>query len=121
MSTSHRATWDLYTAAWREPDAGGKREILAGSTSPSCQYTDPLASVEGRDALVEYMIDFHRQVPGGHFVTTYFLDHHDRSIAKWNMAAGDGAVLGEGVSYGEYGDDGKLARMTGFFESSDGA
>ncbi len=49
-------------------------------------------------------------------MTTYFLEHHGRSIARWNMVDGEGAVLGDGISYGEYGDDGKLVAMTGFFE-----
>ncbi len=60
---------------------------------------------------------FHQQVPGGHFVTSYFLAHHDASIAKWNMVNAEGATIGEGVSYGQYNEQGALIAMTGFFET----
>ena len=33
------------------------------------------------------------------------------------MVGGDGTVLGEGISYGEYADDGRLRTMTGFFDT----
>ena len=112
-----RETWETYAAAWKEPTAQGKEAALAASVHPACTYRDPLMQVEGHAAQVEAMLGFHRQVPGGHFETTYFLAHHDRSIARWNMRTGDGAVVGEGISYGEYDAHGKLVAMTGFFET----
>jgi SnoaL-like domain len=113
---SKRATWDIYAAAWKEPTAQGKQAALAASVSPACTYRDPLTQFEGHAALIEGMLDFHRQVPGGHFETTYFLAHHDRSIARWNMRTGDGVVAAEGITYGEYDARGKLVTMTGFFD-----
>ncbi len=71
----------------------------------------------GWDALVAYMLDFHKQIPGGHFVTSYFLAHNKQSIAKWEMRNGEDAVMGEGISYGKYNEAGKLISMTGFFET----
>lgn len=82
-----------------------------------CTYNDPLIKTIGWDELLPYMLDFHKQVPGGHFITTYFLAHHDQSIAKWEMKNGQNEVIGEGVSYGQYNDSGKLISMTGFFET----
>ena len=43
--------------------------------------------------------------------------HNDKSIAKWDMCDGDGKVLMEGISYGEYNESGKLVSMTGFYEA----
>jgi hypothetical protein len=63
------------------------------------------------------MLDFHRQIPGGHFVTTWFLAHHQCSIAKWEMRNGENIVIGEGISYGTYNDEQKLLSMTGFFKT----
>ena len=117
MNSAIRATWDTYTMAWRETSAQAKAERLQASTTKHCTYRDPLTQTEGQDALVQYMLDFHQQIPGGYFETTWFLAHHDRSISKWKMLAGDGAVVGEGVSYGEYDSQGKLRAMTGFFDS----
>ena len=72
------------------------------------------------DELINYMLDFHKQVPGGHFVTNYFLAHNDQSIAKWEMKNGEAQVIGEGISYGKYNKNGKLISMTGFFETAAG-
>jgi hypothetical protein len=117
MSTDEqRVTWEAYVAAWKAPSREAKRAALAASVAPACVYRDPITRADGHDALIAYMLSFHEQVPGGHFETTYFLAHHDRSIARWNMRNGAGAVVSEGVSYGEYDAQGKLAAMTGFFE-----
>jgi hypothetical protein len=80
-------------------------------------YRDPLTEAKGHEPLIGYMLAFHAQIPGAHFVTKYFLAHHERSIAKWNLVDGSGNVIGDGISYAEYGSDGKLVAMTGFFEA----
>jgi hypothetical protein len=111
-----QATWEAYAQAWKLTTKEEKARALAESTSTTCSYRDPLAETHGHQALVDYMLQFHTQVPGGHFVTTYFQAHHERSVAKWNMVDANNTVIGEGVSHGEYGADGKLVAMTGFFE-----
>lgn len=116
MDSDKQTTWERYAAAWREPTAEGKQAALDATVEATCTYRDPLAVAEGHRALIDYMLAFHQQVPGGHFLTTYFLAHHDRSIAKWDMVDGAGAVIGHGVSYGEYGARGKLVAIAGFFD-----
>lgn len=117
MNLDYRSTWETYVSSWKAPSANEKQSALELSASADCVYRDPLASTTGYEGLVKYMLAFHQQVPGGYFETTWFLAHHDRSIAKWNMRGSDGAILGEGVSYGEYGQDGRLVTMTGFFDA----
>jgi len=112
-----RAVWERYVESWKVTSVAEKRRIYETCLAPSCVYTDPLTVATGWDELSNYMLDFHRQVPGAHFVTEYFLAHHERSIARWRMVRGDGRSLGEGTSYGEYDRDGKLLAMTGFFET----
>ena len=115
--TEHRQhTWETYASAWKAADADSKARFLQASVDPQCVYRDPLTRAEGHAALVDYMLDFHKQVPGGHFETTSFRTHGDCSAATWHMCDAKGSVLGEGVSYGEYGADGKLLAMTGFFD-----
>ncbi len=63
------------------------------------------------------MLDFHEQIPGGHFETQWFLAHHGRGVARWHMKAGNGEVVGEGISYCEFNEEGKLKTMTGFYET----
>lgn len=113
-----RQTWEAYTAAWKPESAARRRSLFAQTLRADCEYRDPLVHAVGWDALEAYMQDFHRQVPGGHFVTTSFMAHHGRSIAQWEMRGADAAVLGQGVSYAEYADDGKLRAMNGFFDVS---
>ena len=118
MSNENKRTaWEAYTKAWKEASAEGKRAALRVSVDSACVYRDPLVRADGTDALIEYMMEFHRQIPGGHFETTYFLSHHDRSVARWNMRNGQGLVVGEGISFGEYDARGALVTMTGFFET----
>ena len=112
-----RATWEKYVSAWKESSAEAKRAVLTASVDARCVYRDPLTEADGHDALVDYMLRFHEQVPGGHFETTYFLAHHERSIARWNMRSGEGAIVGTGISYGEYDEGGRLVAITGFFET----
>ncbi len=116
MKQLKRTIWGIYAQAWKETTREAKALALEQSVSPECVYTDPLTIAHGHAELIQCMLDFHKQVPGGHFPLTYFLDHHEVSIARWNMAAGDGTVIGDGMSYGQYGEDGRLIAMTGFFE-----
>ena len=117
MDHDLRTVWETYVSAWKVETSAEKAAILATCLMPSCVYTDPLTQAEGWDELVSYMLSFHQQVPGGHFVTEYFLAHHGRSIARWKMLNGEGQLLGEGTSYGEYDAQRRLVAMTGFFEA----
>jgi SnoaL-like domain len=121
MNADARTVWDTYTESWRAPTAAEKRDLWQRCLSPACVYTDPLAVARGWGELTDYMLDFHRQVPGGHFVTEEFMAHHRRSVARWRMVGRDGTTIGTGMSYGEYDDDGKLVVMTGFFLPPGGA
>lgn len=103
-------------ATWKTAAGADKREGFARCLSPDCRYADPLRVAHGWEELLAYMLEFQRQVPGGCFVTTAFMAHHDESLADWNLVDAGGNVLGTGRSYARYGQDGKLASMTGFFE-----
>jgi len=111
-----RDRWTGYASIWKLEGAEAKRRACAEHLSETCVYTDPLTQRKGWEALIEYMLEFHQQVPGGHFVTKEFKTHNGRSIAVWDMVGGDGTVMGNGISYGEYAEDGKLKTMTGFFD-----
>jgi hypothetical protein len=52
-----------------------------------------------------------------YFVTTYFMAHNNKSIAKWEMKNGEDAVLDDGIAYGEYNEEGKLTSITNFYET----
>ena len=111
-----QATWEAYTAIWRLDDPVAMKAACAKHLSPECRYLDPLTDRRGWDAIVEYVGEFHQQVPGGHFVTTAAFVHHGELLAHWNMVAGDGTVLDRGTSHATFTEDGRLATLSGFFE-----
>ncbi|HKO51761.1 MAG TPA: nuclear transport factor 2 family protein [Polyangiaceae bacterium] len=111
-----KAVWERYVASWKPQAAQQKRALFETCLAPECTYSDPLQVAHGWEALLEYMLEFQKQVPGGYFVTEYFATHHQKSIAKWRMLSADAAQIGEGMSYGEYDANGLLVAMTGFFE-----
>ena len=117
MNNDLAKTWNTYTTSWKEPTEAGKRKLFEQSLASDCKYTDPLAATKGWDELLNYMRDFHRQIPGGYFETTYFLAHHNQSISRWQMKNSSGEAIGEGISYGVYDPSGRLTSMTGFFET----
>lgn len=119
MTIQHQTQWELYATAWKVKTEAEKHTLFEQSLARECIYRDPLTVAKGWDALTAYMLEFHTMIPGGHFVTREFKAHNDRSIAEWNMCAGDGSVVGVGISYGEYNSAGKLTSMTGFFDVPD--
>lgn len=116
MSLDLSKTWETYTSAWKTDDVNERQSLFSASLDPSAEYNDPLVSTKGWDELAAYMVDFHKQVPGGHFVTTEFETHHLHSLTSWDMVDANGNKIGEGTSHGKYNTDGKLLAMTGFFD-----
>lgn len=117
MRNRFEDTWEQYVASWKATGAEAKLALFEGCLDRNCEYIDPLSKARGWQELAASMVDFHAQIPGAHFVTTYFLAHNDKSIARWQMRDGSGAAIGEGISYGTYTPQGKLASMIGFFDT----
>ena len=99
MSQNFEQIWNTYAASWKAVTAFKKRELFKMSLDPACQYNDPLVKTIGWDELEAVMLDFHRQIPGGYFQTTYFMAHNNKSIAKWLMRNADDVELGDGISW----------------------
>lgn len=118
MNARLQETWENYTATWKMTDRAARMAAFADVLAEGAVYTDPLMRAGSWDELIDYMEQFHQQVPGGHFVTTGFASHHQKSLARWDMKSGDGATIGKGASYGEYDAEGKLLSMNGFFEAN---
>jgi len=115
MTTSRKNTWETYTKSWSETDPNKRMQLLKESLSPQCVYTDPNVQASGYENLSGYMTQFQKSAPGARFVTTEFVEHHDRSLVHWNMTDDKGKILGTGASFAVYGDDGRLLQMSGFF------
>jgi hypothetical protein len=118
MNTDFKETWEKYTSTWRMTNKADRLEMFSEVLVDNAVYTDPLVQAKSWDELIGYMENFQQQVPGGHFVTTSFLAHHQKSIANWEMKTGENITVGTGTSYGEYDGQGKLISINGFFETN---
>jgi hypothetical protein len=117
MNHDLKNTWEIYVSSWKAELRAEKIALYKDCLTDNNIYTDPTIIANGWEELADYMLNFHQQVTGGHFVTRYFLAHHKQSIARWDMCDGTGSILGEGISYATYNDAGLLISETGFFEA----
>lgn len=108
-------TWENYTKSWSISDHAIRLKLFEKCLSPDCVYTDPLVQVTGYEQLSQYMSELHNNIPGVRFITNDFKSHHDQSLTHWNMMDDKGNKLSEGTSFGVYGSDDRLLRMSGFF------
>jgi hypothetical protein len=111
-----------YASAWMETDESARRRALQAAWADDGAYCDPTALVEGREALVKHIGGFHAQMPAHRLVVTSGVDeHHGFLRFTWAIQNSDGALVLEGVDFGELAGDGRLRRIVGFFGSSPAA
>ncbi len=107
-----------YGAAWNEPDPARRKALLEKAWAADGTYTDPMAEIAGREALIELISQFQKQMPGAQIVLTSGIDeHHKRIRFGWRVAAPDGATRMEGIDIGQLDEDGRLRSIVGFWGS----
>jgi hypothetical protein len=105
-----------YCAAWDEPNAERRMELLESVWAQGATYTDPTVHTEGLAALVRHIATVQARYPGSRLVMTSPLDtHHDVARFAWKKVLADGTSLPEGIDFVTFAPDGKLASVTGFF------
>lgn len=110
------ATVAIYGAAWNEPDAARRLDLLGRSWTDDGVYQDPQSRAEGRDALSRLIAGFQSRTHGSRIQITSGVDSHGRVLRfQWQMVGQDGEPGLEGVDFGELAEDGRLRRITGFF------
>jgi hypothetical protein len=107
---------DTYGAAWGEEDESKRLELLERAWADDGVYTDPQSRAQGREALSQLISGFRRQAPGMSIVATSAADEHHRLFRfTWAMQDKSGATVMEGIDFGELAEDGRIARIVGFF------
>jgi SnoaL-like domain len=105
-----------YVAAWNEGDEVKRRALLEIGWTDEGVYSDPMAEVTGREALVQHIGRILRQFAGSRIILTSGVDeHHGRIRFTWARVSPNGGKARGGIDFGELGADGRLARITGFF------
>lgn len=77
-ATKTEGVADRYIAVWNEPDDDARRRAVAELWTEDGTYTDPLASVQGHQAIEEVIVGAREQFPGYVFKLIDNVDaHHD--------------------------------------------
>ncbi len=109
---------DRYIAVWNEPDAERRRQAVAALWTEDGTYTDPLAVVEGHEAIAAMIIGVREQFPGLVFKLLGDIDaHHNVARFGWELVPeGGGESLVVGFDVAVVADDGRLRHVYGFLD-----
>ena len=116
--TPSREMVERYIAVWNEPDADARSRAVAELWTQDGTYTDPLADVEGHEAIEAVISGAREQFPGHLFKLIGDVDaHHDIVRFRWELVAegGDESVV-EGFDVAVAARDGRLSNVYGFLD-----
>lgn len=113
-----RTLWERYSAIW-SLETEYRMDELERCLADDASYCDPNVLLNGRVELSAYMQGFQQDVPGGCFRIDSVSNHHDRSLSRWTLLDSNGNELQHGASFALHAEDGRLSRITGFFQVPD--
>lgn len=107
-----------YAAAWTESDAARRAAHLDVAWADGGVYVDPLAWVVGRADLSAHIGETQATLDGGRIdVVTEPVRHHDSAFFRWTITDAEGATVLTGWDVVQLDADGRIARLTGFFDT----
>jgi hypothetical protein len=110
------ATVDANLAAYGEPDAARRADLIAQAWAADGHLIDPPFDARGHDGIDAMFVAAQGMFPAHSFRRTTVVDaHHDRARYGWELVAPDGAVALTGVDFAQVDGDGRLRTVTGFF------
>jgi hypothetical protein len=113
---------DDYLAAWNERDEQRRAELIRRAWVPDGQLIDPPFDGEGHDGISQMAAVMHEHYDGHRFERTSSVDmHHSHLRFAWQLVGPDGTVAVTGTDVADLADDGRLARVVGFFGDLDQA
>ncbi|MFD9737267.1 nuclear transport factor 2 family protein [Umezawaea sp. NPDC059074] len=114
-----------YAHAWGLVGEDSIRAALVECWAEDGSYVDPTTDpVVGADGLARHIAGFQEQFPGASLAPTSGLDgHHLVGRFSWVMSSPSPIVVDEvplghsipGQDFVEFGEDGKIRRIVGFF------
>jgi hypothetical protein len=105
-----------YIESWNETDPARRHAIIEDIFTEDAQYTDPLAFLEGREAIERAIAGVQSQFPGLVFSLGGIIDaHHDVARFIWHLGepGSQPAVVGFDVAVI---NDGRLQQIYGFLD-----
>ena len=107
---------DGYLAAYGEPDATRRAELIAAAFTADARLVDPPATGEGHEGIAALADAVQQQFPGHRFRRASALDGHGDVLRyAWELVGPDGAVALAGMDVARVAPDGRLHEVTGFF------
>ena len=107
---------DGHLAAYTEPDAARRAELIATAWAADGKLVDPPLSGEGHDGISAAADALLMHYAGHTFRRTSGIDAHNDAIRyAWELVSPEGNVVIAGLDVGEVTEDGRLKRITGFF------
>jgi hypothetical protein len=108
---------ERYLACWNETDADARRALIVQTWSADAEYRDPMAQVQGLEAIDATIAAVQGQFPGLVFTQVGDVDaHHQQARFQWGLGP-DGAepvIVGSDVAI--LGDDGRITTVLGFLD-----
>ena len=108
---------DRYLAAWNEPEAARRRELIALAWTESASYVDPLMRGDGHAGIDAMIAAVQGKFPGFRFTRVSPVDAHGEYLRfTWELGPAGEPALVVGTDFATVAADGRLARMTGFID-----
>ncbi len=107
---------DAWFAAWSEPDAGRRSELLASAVAPGVRFRDRFSLVEGLADLEPHLAAVHVFMPGTRLERASDTRHCQGTVlADWVARGPDGAERGRGTNVFALAPDGSIEDVVGFW------
>ena len=111
---THEEVLAAYANAWNTDDDNQRRALLERAWADDGELVDPTGRFDGREAVMQLIIDTRSQVGNLQVsATTGYDRHHNWVRFGWRIAA-DGSTISEGIDAVELADDGRIKRIVGF-------
>jgi hypothetical protein len=112
---------ETYLTAWNETDPDARAGLLSEHWDAGASYTDPLAAVEGTEAISAVIGAVHAQFPGLVFSAVGDVDaHHDVARFQWGLGLPGEEPGAIGFDVITMSPEGRIRTVTGFIDKMPG-
>jgi SnoaL-like domain len=106
-----------YLAVWNETDVTAREAALAEVLAENVTYTDPLATVTGREAFSALIGGVQEQFGGLTFSLYSGIDaHHNIARFQWALGPEGGEALAVGADAIAVDEQGRVTTVLGFLD-----
>jgi hypothetical protein len=106
---------EMFLAAYNEPDADRRRELVAGVFALDGSLVEPPLDATGPAAISDLMGTVQGHFPDHRFARTTGIDaHHNLLRYGWELVDPQGATALTGIDVAELDEFGTVRRMVGF-------